>query len=62
MRTIVTLMARMARAVTIGVPHHVTQRENNRRDVFFGEQDYNLYLTLLWEFSGRYQLRIRVTI
>ncbi len=26
---------------------------NNRREVYFGEQDYTLYLTLLREFSGR---------
>jgi putative transposase len=42
-------MARLARVVAAGVPHHVTQRGNRRQRVFFGEDDYRLYLTLLAE-------------
>ncbi len=40
-------MARMARAVAAGVPHHVTQRGNRRQAVFFTESDYRLYVDLL---------------
>jgi hypothetical protein len=32
-------MARMARVVAVGVPHHVTQRGNNRQDVFLQDED-----------------------
>ena len=42
-------MARLARAVFPGVPHHVTQRGNGRAQTFFGEDDYRLYRDLLAE-------------
>jgi putative transposase len=42
-------MARLARVVVPGVPHHVTQRGNRRQPVFFGEGDYRAYLALLAE-------------
>lgn len=42
-------MARLARVVAAGVPHLVTQRGNRRQKVFFGEDDYALYKTLLHE-------------
>ncbi len=40
-------MARLARAVFPGLPHHVTQRGNGRAQTFFGEADYALYRELL---------------
>jgi putative transposase len=40
-------MARLARVVAAGLPHHVTQRGNRRQDVFFGDEDYATYLRLL---------------
>ena len=40
-------MARLARVVAAGLPHHVTQRGNRRQPVFFGEDDYALYCQLL---------------
>jgi putative transposase len=40
-------MARLARAVFPGVPHHVTQRGNGRARTFFGDGDYQLYRSLL---------------
>jgi putative transposase len=40
-------MARIARLVVPGIPHHVTQRGNRRQVVFFGDGDYALYLDLL---------------
>ena len=40
-------MARLARVVVPGLPHHVTQRGNRREAVFFGDEDYKLYLKLI---------------
>jgi putative transposase len=33
-------MARLARAVFPGHPHHVTQRGNGRSTTFFNDEDY----------------------
>ena len=40
-------MARLARVVIPGLPHHVTQRGNGRAKTFFGDDDYALYRDLL---------------
>ncbi len=40
-------MARLARAVFPGHPHHVTQRGNGRAQTFFSDADYVLYRDLL---------------
>src|SRR5579871_2159684 len=40
-------MARLARVVVPGHPHHVTQRGNGRAQTFFGDADYALYRDLL---------------
>src|SRR5882757_778162 len=40
-------MARLARAVFPGLPHHVTQRGNGRAQTFFCDADYALYRDLL---------------
>ncbi len=40
-------MARLARVVIPGLPHHVTQRGNGRARTFFCESDYALYRDLL---------------
>ena len=40
-------MARLARVVVPGLPHHVTQRGNGRARTFFGDSDYALYRDLL---------------
>jgi len=40
-------MARIARFVVPGLPHHVTQRGNRRERVFFGDEDHELYRDLL---------------
>ena len=42
-------MARLARVVAAGIPHHVTQRGNRRQQVFFGDDDYATYRGLLAE-------------
>ena len=40
-------MARMARLVVPGYPHHVTQRGNRRQRTFFNPDDYQTYIELL---------------
>ena len=40
-------MARIARFVASGLPHHVTQRGNRRERIFFSDDDYALYRGLL---------------
>jgi len=40
-------MARLARVVAAGVPHHVTQPGNRRQKVFFADDDYRAYRNLL---------------
>ena len=42
-------MPRLARAVVPGLPHHVTQRGNRRQTVFFSDEDYAAYRTLVAE-------------
>jgi putative transposase len=48
----------MARVVAVGVPHHVTQRGNNRQQVFFSDAQRRHYLTLLGEHAVRSGLGI----
>jgi len=52
-------MPRVARVLMEGVPHHVTQRGNNRQDVFFSDPDRRLYLALLRAQSIRHGLQIQ---
>lgn len=40
-------MARIARVIAPGYPHHVTQRGNRRQTVFFCEEDYQVYIELM---------------
>jgi putative transposase len=51
-------MARIARAVAVGAPHHVTQRGNGRQDVFFTDRDREVYLGTLFGYAARYGLRV----
>ena len=46
-------MARIARIVVPGLPHHVTQRGNRRMQTFFCDEDYREYLALLVQWCGR---------
>jgi putative transposase len=47
-------MARIARAVVPGVPHHITQRGNFRQVVFEIAEDRRKYLEWLAEYAQRY--------
>ncbi|HEB12795.1 MAG TPA: transposase [Actinobacteria bacterium] len=40
-------MARLARLVVPGLPHHITQRGNRRQKTFFTDQDYEHYINLM---------------
>jgi len=51
-------MSRLARIVVPGVPHHVTQRGNNRQRVFFTDDDRRFYLNLLKENAERFSLAV----
>jgi putative transposase len=46
-------MARIARVVVPGYPHHVTQRGNRRQETFFEKDDYHAYLELMAEWCGQ---------
>ncbi len=51
-------MARIARAVAPGYPHHVTQRGNYQQNIFKDEEDYRRYKSWLEEYSRKEGLRI----
>jgi putative transposase len=51
-------MPRRARIVVPGEAHHITQRGNNRQDVFFVAGDRKVYLGLLREQSERFGLEV----
>nr|WP_319392706.1 transposase [uncultured Desulfobacter sp.] len=51
-------MARMARAVAPGFPHHITQRGNRRQQTFFSDQDFKAYLALMAEWCENYRVEI----
>lgn len=51
-------MARIARVVIPGIPHHITQRGNRRQRVFFCDDDYRLYRHLMSEFCSKHNVRV----
>jgi putative transposase len=51
-------MARLARLVIPGLPHHVTQRGNRRQETFFGDDDYEAYLDLMAQWCGEHRVAI----
>ena len=48
-RSCLARLARLARIVIPGLPHHVTQRGNRREAIFFEDGDHEVYLDLLAE-------------
>jgi putative transposase len=52
-------MPRTARIVIPDCPHHVTQRGNNRQDVFFVDEDRQFFLNLLAESCQREGLLVQ---
>jgi len=51
-------MARIARVVVPGIPHHISQRGNRRMDTFFSEADYREYLSLMAEWCNRCKVQV----
>ena len=51
-------MARLARIVLPGYPHHVTQRGNRRQDVFLCDGDFQAYLDLLKKWCSRESAKV----
>jgi len=51
-------MPRQARVVTVGAPHHITQRGNNRQDVFLLDEDRRTYLEFLRQDSSECGMRL----
>ena len=51
-------MPRTARVVVAGCAHHVTQRGNNRQDVFFVDVDRQVFLEYLREAAERFALQV----
>lgn len=51
-------MPRAARIVIPGASHHITQRGNNRLDVFFVPDDLRVYLECLREQGARFGFRL----
>lgn len=51
-------MARIARAVAPGYPHHITQRGNRRQQTFFCEEDYLAYIELMAQWCLTYHVEI----
>ena len=51
-------MARLARVVAPGFPHHITQRGNRRQPTFFCDDDYQCYLELMGEWCGVHHVQI----
>lgn len=51
-------MARIARIVAPEYPHHITQRGNYRQDVFKDDADRRHYLTLIAEYSRKFNVTV----
>ncbi len=51
-------MSRRSRAVIPGCPHHLTQRGNNRREIFFNDSERETYLKLLRHYCSEYGVTI----
>lgn len=51
-------MARLARVVAPGFPHHIIQRGNRRQRVFFNDDDRLVYLELLEEHTKAEDIKI----
>ena len=51
-------MARFARVVVPGIPHHVTQRGNRREPIFFENGDHDVYCDMLAEQARRHGVEV----
>jgi len=51
-------MARIARVVGPGIPHHITQRGNRRQETFFCAEDYQAYIGLMREWCRYWKVEV----
>ena len=51
-------MARIARVVAPGYPHHITQRGNRRQETFFCDDDYRAYIELMSEWLAKHKVEV----
>jgi len=51
-------MPRNARIIIPGVPHHITQRGNYGRTVFFSDKDTSVFLEQLYDYSTKAKLQL----
>jgi putative transposase len=51
-------MARIARVIAEGMPHHITQRGNRRQQTFFSDDDYRVYIELMAEWCEKHGVEI----
>lgn len=51
-------MARIARVVVPGYPHHITQRGNRKQQTFFSDQDYKAYLDFMAQWCKHFKVEI----
>jgi putative transposase len=51
-------MARIARVIAPGIPHHITQRGNRRQQTFFCDDDYRAYIDLMAEWCGKCHVEV----
>ncbi len=51
-------MARIARVIAPGLPHHVTQRGNRRQTTFFCDEDFQIYIDLMAHWCAKYHVDI----
>ena len=51
-------MARIARVIAVGLPHHVVQRGNRRQPTFFCDDDYIEYLDLMAQWCTKHEVDI----
>ncbi len=51
-------MARIARVVAPGLPHHIIQRDNRRCQTFFCDDDYHRYKELMSQWCRRWNADI----
>ncbi|MBN1622647.1 MAG: transposase [Endomicrobiales bacterium] len=53
-------MARISRLIAVGLPHHITQRGNNKQKIFIDDSDRKYYISLVNLYCNKYNLPILV--
>ncbi|MCW8915283.1 MAG: transposase [Magnetovibrio sp.] len=51
-------MARLARVVVPGTPHHLVQRGNRNQETFFCDEDYQTYIDLMSEWCAKCKVQV----